>query len=367
MRLKRETIQQVILLRFCYDPEMIFRPTIPDHPEAQELLLQAGFARQQILLAPLNPRLELEWQLNTALEATHHSTAIEGNPLTLEEVRRLLSGKPLQKPRNREIEVRNYKNALDEVLSDWTASRKAVTATTILHLHRSVMRDLELPARLGQWRVDPVFVFDTKTQIPVHEGDPASEVSSRIAALCVWLNNADAPHPVIRAAIAHLEFVRIHPFMDGNGRSARLLETLLLAQFGWNARGLLALEPYYRANLARYYALIASSINDGDYTDWVTFVAAGVLERLQKVEQQLVHDSPANSHAPMLNERQWRIMALLGHARATVSNMEVQRLTSASHMTAARDLASLVQIGLLEKHGAGRATRYSRRAPRAAE
>ena len=350
---------------------MIFRPTVPDNPELQELLLQAGFVRQQILLAPLNPRLELEWQLNAAVEATHHSTAIEGNPLTLEEVRRLLSGKPLQKPRDREIEVRNYKTSLDEIRSEWTAIPKAVTTTTILNLHRSVMRDLELPARLGKWRVDPVFVFDTNTQMPVHEGDPAPEVGSRITALCTWLNNAHALHPVIhpvtRAAIAHLEFVRIHPFMDGNGRSVRLLETLLLAQFGWNARGLLALEPYYRANLARYYALIASSIAQGDYTNWVTFTAAGVLERLQQVEQQFVHDSLPLQHTPMLNERQWRIMALLGHARATISNMEVQHLTSASHMTAARDLAYLVQIGLLEKHGAGRATRYSRKAPRAAE
>jgi Fic family protein len=102
---------------------MIFRPSIPDTPELQELLLQTGFVRQQILLAPLNPRTELEWQMNVAVEATHHSTAIEGNPLTLEEVRRLLSSKPLQKPRNREIEVRNYKNALDGILSEWTASR----------------------------------------------------------------------------------------------------------------------------------------------------------------------------------------------------------------------------------------------------
>lgn len=346
---------------------MIFQPTIPDNAELQELLLQAGFVRQQILLAPLNPRIELEWQLTVAVEATHHSTAIEGNPLTLEEVRRLLSGKPLQKPRNRELEVRNYKNALDEIRGEWTATPKAITAVTILNLHRSVMRDLELPARLGKWRTDPVFVFDTNTQVPVHEGDPATEIKSRIAALCTWLDNAYALHPVTRAAIAHLEFVRVHPFMDGNGRSARLLETLLLAQFGWDARGLLALEPYYRANLARYYALIAASIAQGDYTDWVTFIAAGALERLQKVEQQLAHDSPAVQHAPMLNERHWRIMALLGHARATISNMEVQHLTSASHMTAARDLAHLVQLGLLEKHGAGRATRYTRKASSAAE
>ena len=106
---------------------MIFRPTNPDNPELQGLLLQAGFVRQQILLAPLNPRLELEWQMNAAIEATHHSTAIEGNPLTLEEVRRLLSGQPLRKPRNREIEVRNYKNALDEILNEWTAKYNTLT------------------------------------------------------------------------------------------------------------------------------------------------------------------------------------------------------------------------------------------------
>ena len=109
------------------------------------------------------------------------------------------------------------------------------------------MQDLELAARLGKWRLDPVFVFDTQTQMPVHEGDPATAIDARVKALCTWLNQTKL-HPVIRAATAHLEFVRIHPFMDGNGRTARLLETLLLAQHGWDARGLIALEPYYRTN-----------------------------------------------------------------------------------------------------------------------
>jgi Fic family protein len=160
-------------------------------------------------------------------------------------------------------------------------------------------------------------------------------------------------------ATAHLEFVRIHPFMDGNGRTARLLETLLLAQHGWDARGLIALEPYYRANLAQYYNNIALSIKTGNFTGWSTFIASGILEQLQQLTQRL--QTQTIQSTPMLNERQWRILALLTANRAIISNADVQRLTSASHMTVARDLAQMVQMGLLEKHGAGRATKYTRK------
>ncbi len=82
---------------------MIFAPQILESPELQALLFQAGFLRQEVLLTPLNPRLELELQFNTSLQATHHSTAIEGNPLTLEEVRQLLSGKPLSASSDKDI------------------------------------------------------------------------------------------------------------------------------------------------------------------------------------------------------------------------------------------------------------------------
>jgi Fic family protein len=338
---------------------MIFQPLLQDSSELQGLLLQAGFIRQQILLTPLNPRLELEWQFQTSIEATHHSTAIEGNPLTLEEVRRLLSGQPLLKPRNRELEVAHYKVALDWIHSEWTGRNKFLTGDVILHLHSLIMQDLELQARLKKWRLDPVFVFDTGTQLPVHEGDPAEEVKDRIEALCHWLNTTNQ-HPVIRAAVAHLEFVRIHPFMDGNGRTARLLETLLLSQYSWDARGLIALEPYYRKNLAQYYKMIALSLSNQNWTAWVTFVSQAMLAQLQELEKRLQHNL-VHQEFPLLHERQWRILGLLNHPQARISNADVQRQTSASHMTAARDLAQLVQLGLLEKHGAGRATRYSRK------
>jgi Fic family protein len=338
---------------------MIFRPRFTVTPELGSLLQEAATRRQQLLLAAINPRAELEWQFTSSVEATHYSTAIEGNPLTLEEVRRLLSSQPIQKPRQPEIEVRNYKTALDWLRRTWTGQPRPILPATILHLHSLIMHDLELPARLGKWRPDPVFVFDAKTNQPVHEGDPAAEVSARIAALCQWLSTT-TEHPITRAAVAHLEFVRIHPFMDGNGRSARLLETLLLAQHGWDVRGLIALEPYYRINLSKYYDLIASSIAKKDCTDWIIFVAEAMLERLMRLEQQL-QTQTAPQTTPLLNERQLRILALLDHPNAMMSNSDAQKLSGASHMTAARDLAYLVQIGLLEKHGAGRATRYRRK------
>ncbi|NJK46307.1 MAG: Fic family protein [Pleurocapsa sp. SU_196_0] len=236
---------------------MNFDPALRTDPSLESALFRADAARRRILLVPLNPRAENALRFEAAVQSTHHSTAIEGNPLTLEEVRALLSGKPLVQPRAREREVRNYKTARDWIRANWVGSSTPITSQVILELHALVMRDLESKARLWKWRLDPVFVFDTRTEMPVHEGDPVKEVGERVKALCVWLTKTRLTLPtVVRAAVAHLEFVRIHPFMDGNGRTARLLETLLLAQMGWDARGMQSLEGYYRRDLPRYYASI---------------------------------------------------------------------------------------------------------------
>ncbi len=350
-----------ILLRFCYDYVMIFQPQILISANLEALLWQASLLRQTVLLTPINPQIELEWRFQSSIEATHYSTAIEGNPLTLEEVRKLLSNQPILKPRNREIEVRNYKHALDWIRHEWSGHNKPLDSQTIIELHHMIMRDLDLPARLGKWRTDPVFVFDTRTQEPVHEGDPAKDIAQRIAAMCQW-NQQSSLHPAIRAAIIHLEFVRIHPFMDGNGRTARLLETLVLAQHAWDARGLIALEPYYKNHLFQYYEKIQTSLKHQDWAAWIYFVVTGLLEQLQNLKQRLqTKEHQTLPEIPLLNERQWRILALLEPTNALISNADIQRLTSASHMTAARDLTYLVQLGLLEKHGAGRATKYKRK------
>jgi Fic family protein len=92
---------------------------------------------------------------------------------------------------------------------------------------------------------------------------------------------------------------------------------------------------------------------------WATLIATGVLEQLQQLIKRLQIQTMQT--AKMLNERQWRILALLTANRAMISNADVQHLTSASHMTAARDLAQMVHMGLLEKHGAGRAIKYTRK------
>ena len=343
-----------------------FAPKLRESSIPQATFERANTARQSILLTPLNPRIEAALRFETTAEATHHSTAIEGNPLTLEEVRKLLSDTPILRERNLELEVKNYKRALDSIAQRWTVVTTPLTVDAILELHSVVTDSLEPKARSGKFRKDAVYVFDSATNAIIHEGDPHSEVRARIGALCDWLERSKrAPdiHPIARAAIAHLEFVRIHPFMDGNGRTARLLQHLLLAQVGWDVRGLLALEGYHRNNLSRYYALIAQCIQQRDWTLWVEYIAQGVAEMLEAAFKRVLaaaNDEVPTLNRPPLNDRQLMILSLLDRPGARTTNATLQSLTRVTAVTAARDLSGLLEMGLIVRRGAGRGTYYER-------
>jgi Fic family protein len=343
-----------------------FTPNLRPSSILQAAIERANTARQAILLAPLNPRVETALRFETSAEATHYSTAIEGNPLTLEEVRKLLSNTPILRERNVELEVKNYKRGLDQIAQRWTVVTTPVSVDSILELHGLVTDTLEPKARSGKFRKDAVYVFDSSTNAIIHEGDPHLDVRARIVALCDWLERSKrAPdiHPITRAAIAHLEFVRIHPFMDGNGRTARLLQTLLLAQVGWDVRGLLSLDGYHRRDLARYYGLIAQCIQQRDWTLWAEYIAQGVAEMLEiafkRVQAATEDEIPTLNRSP-LNDRQLMILSLLERPFAHVTNATLQALTRVTAVTAARDLAGLLEMGLIVRRGAGRGTYYER-------
>jgi Fic family protein len=340
-----------------------FQLRLEPSPELGLLLERCQAARQSILLTPLNPRLEQALRFEAAVASTHHSTAIEGNPLDLDEVRRLLSGGFAFKARDAEVEVKNYKEALDWLRREWVVVSTPLSAKTVLELQRRVMEGLEPAATTGKFRREPVYVFDASTGEVVHEGDPYPELPARVESLCDWLNKtrlSTEVHPIVRAAVAHLELARIHPFMDGNGRTARLLQTLLLYQTGWDVRGLYALEAYHNLQRPRYYATIARCIRQQDWTAWAGYVAEGLAEALEGAARRIAeaHAHPDGPASFPLNDRQLAILSLLERPGARITNQRVQQMFGVSPVTAARDLDALTRLGLVVRVGKGRGTYY---------
>jgi Fic family protein len=175
-----------------------------------------------VLVSRLKEYFDVEW--------THHSTAIEGNTLTLQETLVVLKhgitigGKSLRE----HLEVVDHQKAIDFVES-LARVRRPVTEEDLMGIHRLVLAGIE-DTMAGQYRAGQVRIAGSRYLPP-----PPQEVPRRMKEFLAWLEYAEVPdlHPVFVAAKAHLELVTIHPFVDGNGRTARLLQNLLLMRRGF--------------------------------------------------------------------------------------------------------------------------------------
>lgn len=229
---------------------------------------------------PLAAAVQSELRRRARIRSTHYSTRIEGNRLTLAEAEQVVQGKRLQlHGRERdEREVRNYWNALLRV-EEWAARREDLTEDLIRRLHALVERSGK--ARPTPYRDGQNTIRDSETGALIYLPPEAKDVPQLMAALVSWVREATAeslPAPLI-AGLAHYQFVTIHPYYDGNGRTARLLATFLLHREGYGLNGLYSLEERHAKDLAAYYRSLATHPHhnyyegraEADLTPWVGY------------------------------------------------------------------------------------------------
>ncbi len=312
------------------------------------------------------PRWEAELRREALARSAHHSTSIEGNPLSLEQVTDLLAGRQvLAHPRDRR-EVLNYAAVLRYIDRRTPAQGGAVTEETILQLHALLVAEILPPAESGRHRQVPVVVAVPATGEVIYRPPDWQDVPELMAGLVAWLNSpqAAALMPVLEAGIAHYELVRIHPFTDGNGRTARALATLILARRGFDTKRFFALDEYYNQDRPSYYdALRSVDAHSRDLTEWLEYFVQGIAVEMVRVEdrvQQLtrLHRATQEGEQISLNARQLQLLDYLRQSGGSISNGEYQEIFMVSKRTASNDLGELVTHGLLAVEGAGRATRY---------
>jgi Fic family protein len=338
-----------------------------------ELIARIAVARDRILRAPIVPRWEAELRREALVRAAHHSTSIEGNPLSLEEVTDLLAGREvLAHPRDRQ-EVINYAEVLRYIDRQFVGQEQPITEETILHLHALIVREVLPPDESGRYRRVPVVVGVPATGEVIYRPPDWQEVPGLVAELVAWLNGSEATAmmPVLQAGIAHYELVRIHPFTDGNGRTGRALATLILAQRGFDTKRFFALDEYYNQDRAGYYeALRSVDRQSGELTEWLEYFVQGIAVEMVRVEQrveELARLVPMEARAEQisLSTRQIKLLDYLRQSGGSISNSEYQELFLVSKRTASNDLGELASHGLLAVEGAGRATRYRLPEPQA--
>ncbi|MFH1128320.1 MAG: Fic family protein, partial [Candidatus Omnitrophota bacterium] len=245
---------------------MEFKPkyTITDKILSNISQIMAG--REIIEQSKLIPRWELKLRKEARIHNAHSSTSIEGNKLTIKQVAALSEHKEVVATEKDKIEVLNYLKALDSI--PVYAAKKNIDVALFLKLHRAVTKGaLKDNQDCGVFRDRQVFVgrriFDGTSFKEVIEYMPpeTKDVPRLMAEFLDWLNSDKAKKisPVILAGIVHYEIARIHPFIDGNGRTARLMASLVLYKSSFDHRQFFALDDYYDENRTLYYAALKTA------------------------------------------------------------------------------------------------------------
>jgi Fic family protein len=169
-------------------------------------------------------------------------------------------------------------------------------------------------------------------------------------------------HPVVQAAIVQMQLICLHPFQDGNGRLARLLSLLYLYKNGYDFRGMLTIEEYWRKDLASLDVIKDTVLQSNSLNMWLEYYASsmvGNLEKsLQKIRGLAFHSEKGGNWE--LSDRQRNIISVLEFPHATITNKKVQKHFKVSQITASRDLTRLLSLGMVLSHGKGRSTYYTR-------
>jgi Fic family protein len=337
----------------------MFRPNFNYNNRIVNLLLEINSTRDFIVNAPLVVETEVSLKRDALLKAAHHSTAIEGNPLTLSQVDRLARGLKIKAQRKAQQEVLNYLNVLENI--DKYLENGKITGKTILRLHQDITHHtLEDTYMEGQYRTEPVHIVNKQGEI-VFTPPAANLVRGEMQNFIEWINEgSDELNPVMVAGIIHYEFVRIHPFVDGNGRTTRALAALLLYLREFDVDGFFTLDEYYDYDRQAYYAALNSvDPETQDLTLWLEYFLEGFLISISQIMDQVLLVSPGETERKRirLSEKQMKIIEYI-HLNGSITNFEVQKLLNISRQGSYKYLRSLMDLDLVEKKGGSRSTYY---------
>lgn len=304
--------------------------------------------------------VELAWipalQKDTRTRNVHASTAIEGNPLTLEQVRALEEGREIvaADARSRR-EVLNYFTGLRFV--EKQATKKAIRHEDLFELHRILAGDVMDQGTAGSYRTIQVRVGN-------HFPPAAVDVSGLMFELLEWWNKKSVElSPVLSSAILHYRFEDIHPFADGNGRTGRALALWELYRRGFDSHHIFSVDEYYWEDRPGYYAALeAVRLQGEDLTGWLEYCADGVRITLEKAWLRVQAFQVNAPTKLVLSPRQEDLLKLL-RDHGSMSPAELWDAMGLSKQGTMNLLNPLLEAGLVERIGNRKTGRYALKKP----
>ncbi len=291
-------------------------------------------------------------QKDSRTRNTHSSTAMEGNPLTLEQVRAVEEGRdiPAIAARARR-EVTNYLAGLRFIENQ--ANLPAITHEDNFTLHRILAEKVMDQGAAGRYRTIQVRVGHF---LP----PPAQDVSGLMFELLQWWNMESVKlSPVLTSAIIHYRFEAIHPFADGNGRAGRALALWELYRRGFDTHHIFSVDEFYWEDRPRYYQSLGAVSKGGeDLTGWLEYAAEGLLKTLEHVWSRVqTFSAQSRRKRFVLRPKQEQLLGLL-RAKGSMTPREIWDALDISRQGALDLLRPLMQAGLVKREGSKKSGRY---------
>jgi Fic family protein len=298
-----------------------------------------------------------EIQRDTIARLAHYSTRIEGNPLTLPEVRALAEGKNLEIEARAKREVLNYLATLRWI---WQKSpRSIMSERDLLKMHGLLTAGTIPSADVGVYKKVPNAVF--KGREVIYRPPPPEAAPILTKGLLAWIGSprAQKEHALVVAAITHYRLVSIHPVMDGNGRLARALESWVLYRKGFDTHHIFALDEFFETDRPRYYWQIQKVRKEEEnLTSWLEYVAEGLVETLRKTQRRIqVLRAGTPAKRLLLNRQQEQILRTLASS-PSMSGGEMARALKLSRSNLSKLMKPLVEAGLVAKAGSTKSASY---------
>jgi Fic family protein len=331
----------------------IWKPVFTINAVIARALMDIEAAKAVVENTVLSPAVAAQLRHQARIRSTHYSTRIEGNKLTLKEAQEVIEKKKTSfHGRERDVhEVRNYWEALIKV-EEWASKKTEFSEDLIKKLHSIV--DKGRRAKPTPYRDGQNVIRDSASGGIVYMPPEATDVPCLMAAMVRWVRSAQKeqiPAPLI-AALLHYQFVTIHPYYDGNGRTARLLSTFILQRDGYGLNGFFSMEEHHARDLEKYYASLSvhdhhnfySGRADADLTSWVAYFVGLLARVFDQAKKEVINLSKTSGSL-----EPERLRKLDYRARVVLSLFAGKERLTSSEIASALGLSTRMVRVLLKK------------------
>lgn len=342
-------------------------------------------AREVIDNAILVPEWEMKFREDALIRTVHFGTHVEGNDLSREQAQKIVKDDPARDEKAEEVakrvgvvarerdvqEVINYRNVMrfvDQLVRLGDKRRGfQYGEKELMQLHSLAMEKI-LPANeLGVYRRMPVSIRGPKRGEVVGRPPLPIEVPYQMEDFWAWLKGVgkNEIHPVLLSGIIHYELVRIHPFIEGNGRVARAFSVLLLSSVGYDVKRFFSIDEHFDKDVAKYYEkILAAEKPGGDLTEWLEYYADALASEMSKIKERVRRLSMdaryknTGGKQIALSERQVALMEVLQVGERITMKEAREVLPMVSDDTILRDLSGLIKKKLVKKKGKTKGVKY---------